>query len=375
MNSLCLFSGIQNELSLLESSSLYFFGITLLLLLCLGLVLYIVIDRKQRKLLEEQAKKMQTDIFAKTTHEFRTPLTITLGMVRQLRGQKELSTNSITYLNIIERQGQNLTELVNQLLDFANLYSKEFVLEWKTGNIIAFVEMIAETFRIVAEEQNINLIFYSEESEIEADFVPDYLNKILYNLLSNAIKYSSTGSRVYLTLERSKKDRKKIILKVIDQGEGIHPEVLPHIFDLFYTTPGKSSELTKSYGIGLALTKQLIKAMNGTIQVESNESKGSTFSVELPILINEKQLHSHWRPLKKKSPAEEQTGKRGTAPLPAQIHQGLPGPTLLLVEDNRDMSPPRKPQNSILLACNLLKINVHLVKFSRKKTYRRRLRY
>ncbi len=153
-------------------------------------------------------KRHEMIFFIKLAHEFRTPLTIILGMSKQLKGQKDLGKNSLTFLSAIERQGRHLSDLVNQLLDLANLQTNENKLEWKTGNIIAYVQMISETFGLYAEQKDIELVFYSEENKIETDFVPDYLFKILQNILSNAIKYSDNGSRVFIILERNKKIRK-----------------------------------------------------------------------------------------------------------------------------------------------------------------------
>jgi len=154
---------------------------------------------------------------------------------KQLREQKDLSgNNTLTYLTAIERQGRNLSDLVNQLLDIANLRTADDSIEWKTGNIVSFVEMVSETYSIYARQQGIELQFFSDETVIETDFVPDYLQKILRNLLSNAIKYSEAGTRINLVLERNKKDPKKIILRVIDQGKGIKKRICL-IFSIFST--------------------------------------------------------------------------------------------------------------------------------------------
>jgi len=101
----------------------------------------------------EHCEQMRTNYFSQITHEFRTPLTIILGMSKQLREQKDLShNNSLTYLTAIERQGRNLSELVNQLLDVVNLPVASKTMQWKTGDIIGFVEMVTETFSIYAKQ-------------------------------------------------------------------------------------------------------------------------------------------------------------------------------------------------------------------------------
>ena len=320
-----------------------YIGLIFFLLIFGVLLVYALQKQKKKNKILQNGEQIRSDLFAKITHEFRTPLTIILGLSKQLREQKDLSgNNTITYLTAIERQGRNLSELVNQLLDMANLRAADDSIEWKTGNIVSFVEMVAETYNLYARQQDMELQFFSDETEIETDFVPGYLNKILCNLLSNAIKYSDTGSRINLVVTQNKKDPKKIIIKVIDQGKGIKKEELPHIFDLFYKSPDSDSQ--KSSGIGLTLIKQLVEILDGTIRVESNEHKGSEFTVELPIRRSSKKLYPYWIPGEKnhfpaaekmKAPAEKAENKELLTYSP---NDHDPRTTILLAEDNKDIA-------------------------------------
>lgn len=317
-----------------------YIGLIIFLLISGVLLIFALQKQKKKNKILQNGEQIRSDLFAKITHEFRTPLTIILGLSKQLREQKDLSgNNTITYLTAIERQGRNLSELVNQLLDMANLRAADDSIEWKTGNIVSFVKMVAETYNLYARQQDMELQFFSDETEIETDFVPGYLNKILCNLLSNAIKYSDTGSRINLVVTQNKKDPKKIIIKVIDQGKGIKKEELPHIFDLFYKSPDSDSQ--KSSGIGLTLIKQLVEILDGTIRVESNEHKGSEFTVELPIRRSSKKLYPYWIPGEKNHfPAAEKMKA------PAENKELLtyhpndhdPRTTILLAEDNKDIA-------------------------------------
>lgn len=311
---------------------------TLLLVVITVILLYFFERTKSNRILQ-QTEQRQNDIFTKITHEFRTPLTIILGLSKQLREQKDLSSNnSLTYLNAIERQGRYLFEIVDQLHVVANLYSAGETEEWKTGNIVAFVEMVSETFRLYAEQKEIDLYFFSDEKEIEIDFVPYYINKILHNLLSNAIKCSEEGSRIYLILERNKKDRKKIILKVVDHGKGVSKEMLPHIFKLHYTQPNMGKKTLTGKGMELAMAKQLTEISGGTIRVDSEEGKGTTFTVELPVRRNEKQLFPHWKPEKDIPSAALKTTARTEDKefFSPETNENDPRPIILLVEDNKD---------------------------------------
>ncbi|MDD2646310.1 MAG: ATP-binding protein [Bacteroides sp.] len=286
----------------------------------------------------KKVEQIRSNIFTRITHEFRTPLTIIIGLSKQLRETKDLSNNNVeTYLNTIERQGRNLSELVNQLLDISNLRTAPKALEWKTGNIATFINMISESFRIYAKQKDIELLFFSEDSKIETDFVPDYINKIMHNLLGNAIKFSEEGTRIYLVIERSKTDAKKLTIKVIDHGKGISKEALPHIFELFYQNKANGEMIGN--GIGLTLTKQLVEILGGTINVESEPESGTTFVVELPLRISEKTLYPRWTNEKSVKPLVAPIKNGDTSQMfSKEINDNDPRTTMLLVEDNKDIA-------------------------------------
>lgn len=313
--------------------------IILLLAISASILLYAFLEGSRNNRTLKRVEQIRSNIFTKIIHEFRTPLTIILGLSKQLCDQKDLINNNVaeTYLNAIKRQSNYLSELVNQLLDISNLRSGPKTLEWKTGNIVAFINMISETLRIYAKQNDIEIFFFSEESVIETDFVPDYLNKIMHNLIGNAIKYSDDGTRIYVIIELSKKDNKKILIKVVDHGKGISEEDLPHIFELFYQN-GSNGKMTGN-GIGLTLTKQLVEVIGGTIDVESEQGKGITFTVELPLQISEKEIYPRW--------IKEKNSKNITAPIKkadtskmfcTEINENDPRSLILLVEDNKDIA-------------------------------------
>ena len=311
----------------------------LLLLLLIILLGYHYLQHSRNIRTAHHADQLRSDFYTKVSYEFRTPLTIILGLTRQLQEQRDLHNhNASTYLSTIERQGRNLSNLVNQLLDVAGLNSYDKPNEWKRGNVVAYVEMVAESFSLFSRQKGVELVFFCEEREIQTDFVPGYLNKILQNLLTNAVRYSSEGSKIFLILELSKKDRKKMVIKVVDHGKGISKEHLPHIFELFYKDAA-SEELVGS-GIGLALTKHLVGMLNGTIGVESDEAKGTVFTIHLPLHKEKKRSHLPWvadkselLPMADLLPTEGYTVK-----LDGIYNDNDPRMTLLLVEDNTDVA-------------------------------------
>jgi len=320
-----------------ESNTLIILIVFLTVIVSFLLISYI--DKLKTIKSLKQLEQIRSDIFAKITHEFRTPLTTILGLSRQIREMKDISPNHTgAFLSAIERQSKNLSFLVNQLLDITNLQSEVKTIEWKTGNIVNFVNMATESFAILASGKDIDLQFFSKEKEVETDFVPDYLNKILNNLIGNAIKYSEGGTHIYVMTEVSEKDKNKFIIKVIDNGIGISKEDLPHLFELFYQT--NKNKVKEGNGIGLTITKQLVEVLGGKIDVESQPGKGTTFKITLPIQVSDKILYSHW---KQKNP-EKFTN------LSSKVDESRNGffiekkskddtrNTILLVEDNKDIA-------------------------------------
>ena len=321
-----------------EALAIVSFVILAILLVSLVVLFHVFIQRTKSHRMLYDVEQMRSDFFTKITHEFRTPLTVILGLSRQLKEMENLPLQASTaYLNAIERQGKNLVNLVNQLLDIARLKSLPDAMEWKTGNLVAYTEMIAETFCLYAKEKGIELVFYSKEHIIETDFVPNYINKILQNLLSNAIKYSKAGDKVFLVIDTKPKDKKKIRIKVVDQGSGIDKESLNHVFDLFYQAP--QNKENPGSGMGLAITRQLVEILGGKISVKSRKGDNTTFTVELPVCRNEKQIYAYWLPNQElvELNAEEKT-ETGEEVLPGKQPEKDLRTTLLLVEDNKDVA-------------------------------------
>ena len=198
--------------------------------------------------------------------------------------------------------------------------------------------MVTESFAILASGKDIDLQFFSKEKEVETDFVPDYLNKILNNLIGNAIKYSEGGTHIYVMTEINEKDKKKFIIKVIDNGVGISKDDLPYLFNLFYQT--NQNKVKEGNGIGLTITKQLVEVSGGKIDVMSEPGKGTTFTITIPIQVSEKILYSHWKQdveAESSYPSSELTNSTDGFFID-KISKDDTRYTILLVEDNKDIA-------------------------------------
>lgn len=271
----------QNELQTekrIRQQSAWLFGLTVILLLAvISALLYVQRMRHRSMEMMREASRLREDFFTNITHEFRTPLTVILGLSRKIRENTEVPQSISDKASTIERQGNRLLTLVTQLLDISKVKSVIGEPNWQHGNICAQVAMLLETYIDYAANRGVTLKYHYDKA-IEMDFVPDYVNKVMSNLVSNALKFTPNGGTISVNLYQ-RGDR--LHIDVSDTGHGISSDKLAHIFEPFYTT-GDMGE-TKGTGIGLALTQEIISHLNGTITAESQVGKGTTFHIVMPI--------------------------------------------------------------------------------------------
>lgn len=261
---------------------------TLYLLLFLGGLYSFYQFQLKRRLAAAETRRLKeldqvkTKLYTNITHEFRTPLTIINGMAKQLQAQ--VGESAKEGLAMIHRNGQQLLRLINQMLDLSKLESGKLQLNLIQGNIIPYLRYVIESFHSFAELKNIRLHFHSEEEELIMDHDPENMLNVISNFLSNAIKFTEEGGDVYINLTRETiNDSSNLIIQIRDTGIGISEDRLPDIFDRFYQVDDSSTRKGEGTGIGLALTKELVKLMNGDINVNSKLGKGTAFTISLPI--------------------------------------------------------------------------------------------
>ncbi len=288
------------------------------------------LGRKEADQLKE-LDRIKTRLYTNITHEFRTPLTVISGMIDQINNepQKWLKQGS----QMIKRNSRHLLNLVNEMLDLQKLETGMMELNIVQNNVVEYLAYLSESFNSFADSKDIDFHFHACDEEIIMDYDPEKIQAVVSNLLSNAIKFTPLKGKVTIHVDKQLIDgNDKLFLKVKDTGKGIPEDQQTHIFDRFYQVDDSSTRRGEGTGIGLALTYELVKLMNGIIQVESSLGKGSTFSIFIPI--------SRGAPLKKpllfgeasleKSPiAKTQKEKiyKARTDLPA----------LLIVEDNPDV--------------------------------------
>ncbi|EHG24107.1 hypothetical protein HMPREF9332_00308 [Alloprevotella rava F0323] len=248
-----------------------------LLILMGALIMFLYIQRIQRRNHLELKKMaaMRENFFTNITHEFRTPLTVILGLSHDLQkvDKEEIKRKA----QDIERQGKGLLALINQLLDISKIKSAIGKPDWKNGNIVALLTMIVDSYHDYAHSKKIDLQIHAS-GEIIMDFIPDYVIKVMNNLLSNAFKFTPAYGKVNI---RVKSENQQLYIDISDTGKGMSKEVISHIFEPFYQD--KSDVHNIGTGVGLALVEQIIQAVNGKITIESEIEKGTTFHISLPI--------------------------------------------------------------------------------------------
>ncbi|WP_061869463.1 hybrid sensor histidine kinase/response regulator transcription factor [Prevotella intermedia] len=247
----------------------------------LAMVLYTNRLRQRNHWALKRMSALRENFFTNITHEFRTPLTVILGLSHELQtsDKEEVKTKAQT----IERQGNGLLMLINQLLDISKIKSAVGNPDWKNGNIIAYLTMVVESYHSYARSRNIDLQFFPK-GEVFMDFVPNYVVKVMNNLLSNAFKFTPEYGKVNVSAWC---ENQQLFVDVSDTGKGMSKEVVSHIFEPFYQDENDIQNI--GTGVGLALVKQIMNAVDGEITVESIVGKGTTFHVSMPIRNRYKQ--------------------------------------------------------------------------------------
>jgi len=261
-------------------------------LLLIGLSIYRLITFQLKRQVEQveslrlkELDVFKTEFYTNITHEFRTPLTVLLGMNNQLNRYFK-DRNLFRFqegVKLINRNAAQLLRLVNQILDLNKLESKAMSLKMEQGDIVVFIKYLFESFESYAESKNIRMHFSREMESFIMDFDREKIQQILSNLLSNAIKFTPAGGLVNLHL--GQKEATQFLIKVQDAGIGISKENIPFIFDRFYQADVPSDQQETGTGIGLALTKELVQLLNGSIEVHSIPKEGTTFTVLLPVTL------------------------------------------------------------------------------------------
>jgi signal transduction histidine kinase len=277
-----------------------FAGAAVLNLLLLGVLWWTVQCERAARTEAERANRLKDEFLATLSHELRTPIHAVLGWTAVLSDERFNDLKEIRRgLKVIEQNAEAQAQLVEELLDLSRIVAGQLRLECQPVDMVPVIQAAMATVQVAAQQKGVRLkaALASEVSSVRGD--PARLQQVVWNLLTNAIKFTPAGGEVEVVLQET---GGRIELAVRDNGIGIKPEVLPHLFQRF--RQGDSS-LTRRYGglgIGLALVKSLVGMQGGSVEARSpGEGQGATFTVSLPLADSAPAL-SHLTTLWRRNP-------------------------------------------------------------------------
>lgn len=305
-------------------------------------ILYYLNQRQQRKIMEEReaereqhnkqltealhaaqlASNAKTTFLSNMSHDIRTPMNAVIGFTTLLAKDAENPDKVREYTKKIMASGQHLLGLINDILEVSKIESGKLVLTEEEFALADLISSIDAIIRPMAGEKAQE--FHVEITDIEHEYLigdETRINQILINLLSNAVKYTPEGGNIWLRiigLKQHSGQFERIRIEVEDDGYGMTQEYLKTIFDVFTRAENSTTNKVQGTGLGMAITKNIVELMGGTIEVFSEVDQGSLFRVEVELSISE-------------SRAEEQ-GK-GRSP-ESEEESSLQGLNFLAAEDN-----------------------------------------
>ncbi len=285
----------------------------------------------------KEVDRVKTSFFTNISHEFRTPLTLIKGPVQDLMEEYTNHPKTKERLKLIQRNSDLLLKLINQLLDLAKLESGSLKIEKSESDLTAFISAVSGSFSSMAQNKNVELKLDLPPEHFNVFFDKDKLETILINLISNAIKFTPEGGSVTV---KARVEKSNLLLSVKDTGIGIPEDQQQAIFERFHQVSEAHQEV--GTGIGLALVKELVALMGGTIEVKSKVGEGSMFGIMLPIEIGET-IAGYQLPvtgeevLSSDSEQPETSDQKPATELSLKEDGATVKPQILIVEDNTDL--------------------------------------
>lgn len=328
--------------------------IGLLLTLLLSSLLYFrnKLVKSQKKIIEREKESatilsekneileahdaLKNRLYTNITHEFRTPLTIIHGVVQQLtrhEGVIRLSKGNdyiLRQLDTIRKNGNNLLDMVNNILNLSKLEDNTLEIELIQGDMIQYIKYLSMSFESLVDENDLEFEIQSEEEEIIMDFDVEKIRQVFGNLISNAIKHTPAKGKITVNINKINLANSDLIIEVRDNGAGIPQEDLPFIFERFYQV-SDTQNMAGGTGIGLAYCKELVSLLGGSIAVESELGEGTIFTVCLPISNEASTISKEDYSATMKNPSSLIKEQKDMFDIGFK-------PSVLIIEDNKDVA-------------------------------------
>lgn len=251
-------------------------------------------DEEKRQLLQseqaarneaERAGRIKDEFLATLSHELRTPLNAILGWAQLLTQGRDDPKTLDEGLEVIERNARVQTQIISDLLDMSRIISGKVRLDMQRVDPAAMIESAVDAVRPSADAKGVHLrvLIDSLAGPVTGD--PSRLQQVVWNLVSNSIKFTPPGGKIEVRLERV---NSHVEITVVDNGEGIEPAFLPHVFERFRQADASSTRSHGGLGLGLSIVKQLVEMHGGSCRAKSpGVGKGSTFIVLLPVRVTQ----------------------------------------------------------------------------------------
>ncbi|MBQ7564238.1 MAG: response regulator [Lachnospiraceae bacterium] len=244
----------------------------------------------------EEASKAKTAFLSTMSHEIRTPMNAIIGLDSLALNEPDISDTTKEYLTKIGSSAQHLLSLINDILDMSRIESGRMILRNEEFSFSKLMEQINIIFSGQCEEKGLTYDC-KINGHLNDYYIGDStkLRQVLINILGNAVKFTPVGGHVEFTVEKTAgfENRSTLRFMIRDNGIGMSKEYLPKLFDTFSQENAAATNKYGSSGLGMAITKNIIEMMNGKIDVESEQGKGSTFYVSVTLLDSDKKTEDN----------------------------------------------------------------------------------
>lgn len=310
--------------------ALLFFTIRLIMLM---------VKMKNDVYIEQKISELKIRFFTNISHELRTPLTLIKGPIQELKEQENLSPKGLRYVDLMEKNTDQMLQLVNQILDFRKIQNGKMRLHVSQINLNAMMNSFRKEFQILAEENEISYSFQLADEPVMIWADKERLGIVMRNVISNAFKFTPSGGSIFVSTGITE-DGKGCFMRVEDSGVGIAQNKLNEIFERFSQGDNAKGAYYQGTGIGLALSKEIMMLHHGSIRAESQSQKGAVFIIEL--LLGK----SHYKGSEvdfyvSDNDTVQDENQNGQTVQSQVIEEDEPTdsslPILLLVEDNKDL--------------------------------------
>jgi signal transduction histidine kinase/ligand-binding sensor domain-containing protein/AraC-like DNA-binding protein len=247
----------------------------------------------------EELYNIKMKFFTDISHEFRTPLSLIIAPLQNIVSKVGNDPQLIKHSMLIRKNADRLLRLIDQVMDMMKIDLNKMRLSLSRGDIVAYLKELIFSFEEIADQRSIILEYNHEIDSFVTWFDESMIEKIMYNLLSNSFKFTPDKGKIQVNIHIQKYDGNSeegeslikrgeefIQITIRDNGIGMPADYRDHLFERFYMAERHDSIIRRGTGIGLALTKELVELHRGSINVESEENKGTRFAIRIPVITD-----------------------------------------------------------------------------------------